>query len=140
MLIGSFLHNLLPLLITVTGIHAQAQFFLLGILVVVLLDGPGPIAGHFSDVDDRSAGIEFAGNKRASCRLPRQLRHLILQEYLSGFRTARQLAEEHGIPMAAIHKMGQRWKAKNSCTFVSTPTPFPIMSRVTSEEASELLS
>lgn len=48
--------------------------------------------------------------------LPRQLCHLILQEYLSGFRTARQLAEEHGIPMAAIHKMGQRWKAKNSCT------------------------
>lgn len=72
--------------------------------------------------------------------LPRQLCHLILQEYLSGSRTARQLAEEHGIPMAAIHKMGQRWKAKNSCTFVSTPNPFPIMSRVTSEDASELLS
>lgn len=57
--------------------------------------------------------------------LPRQLRHLILQEYLSGVRTARQLAEEHGIPMATIHKMGQRWKARNSCTFVSTPNPLP---------------
>ena len=72
--------------------------------------------------------------------LPRQLRHLILQEYLSGVKTARQLSEEHGIPMSTIHKMGQRWKAKNSCSFVSTPNPFPIMSRVTSEEASELLS
>ena len=40
--------------------------------------------------------------------LPRQLRHLILQEYLSGVKTARQLVEEHGIPMATIHKMGQR--------------------------------
>jgi len=30
--------------------------------------------------------------------LPRQLRHLILQEYLSGVKTARQLSEEHGIP------------------------------------------
>lgn len=30
--------------------------------------------------------------------LPRQLRNLILQEYLSGRRTARQLSEEHGIP------------------------------------------
>jgi hypothetical protein len=57
--------------------------------------------------------------------LPRQLRHLILQEYLSGVRTARQLAEEQGIPMATIHKMGQRWKARNSCTFVSTPNPLP---------------
>lgn len=72
--------------------------------------------------------------------LPRQLRNLILQEYLSGVKTSRQLAEEYGIPMATIHKMGQRWKAKNSCSFVSTPTPFPIMSRITSEEASELLS
>ena len=72
--------------------------------------------------------------------LPRQLRHLILQEYLSGVKTARQLSEEHGIPMSTIHKMGQRWKAKNSCSFVNTPNPFPIMSRVTSEEASELLS
>ena len=54
--------------------------------------------------------------------LPRQLRHLILQEYLSGVKTARQLSEEHGIPMSTIHKMGQRWKAKNSCSFVSTPT------------------
>ena len=72
--------------------------------------------------------------------LPRQLRHLILQEYLSGVKTARQLSEEHGIPMSTIHKMGQRWKAKNSCSFVSTPNPYPIMSRVTSEEASELLS
>ena len=52
--------------------------------------------------------------------LPRQLRHLILQEYLSGVKTARQLSEEHGIPMSTIHKMGQRWKAKNSCSFVST--------------------
>lgn len=69
--------------------------------------------------------------------LPRQLRNLILQEYLSGRRTARQLSEEHGIPMATIHKMGQRWKAKNSCSFVSTPNPLPIMSRVTSAEASE---
>ena len=42
--------------------------------------------------------------------------------------------------MSTIHKMGQRWKAKNSCSFVSTPNPYPIMSRVTSEEASELLS
>lgn len=72
--------------------------------------------------------------------LPRQLRHLILQEYLSGVKTARQLSEEHGIPMSTIHKMGQRWKAKNSCSFVNTPNPYPIMSRVTSEEASELLS
>ena len=72
--------------------------------------------------------------------LPRQSRHLILQEYLSGVKTARQLAEEHGIPMATIHKMGQRWKAKNSCTFVSGPNPLPITSRVTSEEASELSS
>ena len=72
--------------------------------------------------------------------LPRQLRHLILQEYLSGVKTARQLSEEHGIPMSTIHKMGQRWKAKNSCSFVSTPNPLPIMSRVTSAEASELLS
>ncbi len=72
--------------------------------------------------------------------LPRQLRNLILQEYLSGVKTSRQLSEEHGIPMSAIHKMGQRWKAKNSCSFVSTPNPYPIMSRVTSEEASELLS
>ena len=72
--------------------------------------------------------------------LPRQLRHLILQEYLSGVKTAHQLSEEHGIPMSTIHKMGQRWKAKNSCSFVSTPNPYPIMSRVTSEEASELLS
>ena len=72
--------------------------------------------------------------------LPRLLRHLILQEYLSGVKTARQLSEEHGIPMSTIHKMGQRWKAKNSCSFVSTPNPYPIMSRVTSEEASELLS
>ena len=72
--------------------------------------------------------------------LPRQLRNLILQEYLSGVKTARQLSEEHGIPMSTIHKMGQRWKAKNSCSFVSTPNPYPIMSRVTSEEASELLS
>lgn len=72
--------------------------------------------------------------------LPRQSRHLILLEYLSGVKTARQLAEEHGIPMATIHKMGQRWKAKNSCTFVSTPNPLPITSRVTSEEASELSS
>ena len=72
--------------------------------------------------------------------LSRQLRHLILQEYLSGVKTARQLSEEHGIPMSTIHKMGQRWKAKNSCSFVSTPNPYPIMSRVTSEEASELLS
>ena len=63
--------------------------------------------------------------------LPRQLRHLILQEYLSGVKTARQLSEEHGIPMSTIHKMGQRWKAKNSCSFVNTPNPFPIMSRVT---------
>ena len=63
--------------------------------------------------------------------LPRQLHHLILQEYLSGVKTARQLSEEHGIPMSTIHKMGQRWKAKNSCSFVSTPNPFPIMSRVT---------
>lgn len=63
--------------------------------------------------------------------LPRQLRHLILQEYLSGVKTARQLSEEHGIPMSTIHKMGQRWKAKNSCSFVSTPNPYPIMSRVT---------
>ena len=63
--------------------------------------------------------------------LPRQLRNLILQEYLSGVKTARQLSEEHGIPMSTIHKMGQRWKAKNSCSFVSTPNPFPIMSRVT---------
>ena len=63
--------------------------------------------------------------------LPRQLRHLILQEYLSGVKTARQLSEEHGIPMSTIHKLGQRWKAKNSCSFVSTPNPFPIMSRVT---------
>ena len=47
--------------------------------------------------------------------LSRQLRHLILQEYLSGVKTARQLSEEHGIPMSTIHKMGQRWKAKNSC-------------------------
>ena len=61
--------------------------------------------------------------------LPRQLRHLILQEYLSGVKTARQLSEEHGIPMSTIHKMGQRWKAKNSCSFVSTPNPYPIMSR-----------
>ncbi len=45
-----------------------------------------------------------------------------------------------GIPMSTIHKMGQRWKAKNSCSFVNTPNPYPIMSRVTSEEASELLS
>ena len=67
--------------------------------------------------------------------LPRQLRHLILQEYLSGVKTARQLSEEHGIPMSTIHKMGQRWKAKNSCSFVNTPNPYPIMSRVTSEEA-----
>ena len=37
--------------------------------------------------------------------LPRQLRHLILQEYLSGVKTARQLSEEHGIPMSTIHKM-----------------------------------
>ena len=51
--------------------------------------------------------------------LPRQLRHLILQEYLSGVKTARQLSEEHGIPMSTIHKLGQRWKAKNSCSFVS---------------------
>ena len=72
--------------------------------------------------------------------LPRQLRNLILQEYLSGVKTSRQLAEEYGIPMSTIHKMGQRWKAKNSCSFVSTPTPLPIMSRVTSAEASELLS
>ena len=72
--------------------------------------------------------------------LPRQLRNLILQEYLSGVKTSRQLSEEHGIPMSTIHKMGQRWKAKNSCSFVSTPNPLPIMSRVTSAEASELLS
>ena len=39
--------------------------------------------------------------------LPRQLRHLILQEYLSGVKTARQLSEEHGIPMSTIHKMGE---------------------------------
>ena len=63
--------------------------------------------------------------------LSRQLRHLILQEYLSGVKTARQLSEEHGIPMSTIHKLGQRWKAKNSCSFVSTPNPYPIMSRVT---------
>ena len=71
---------------------------------------------------------------------PRQLRNLILQEYLSGRKTARQLEEEHGMSMATIHKMSQRWKAKNSCTFVSAPNPLPIMSRVTSEEADELLS
>ena len=39
--------------------------------------------------------------------LPRQLRHLILQEYLSGVKTARQLSEEHGIPMSTIHKIGR---------------------------------
>ena len=71
---------------------------------------------------------------------PRQLRNLILQEYLSGRKTARQLEEEHGMSMATIHKVSQRWKAKNSCTFVSAPNPLPIMSRVTSEEADELLS
>ena len=54
---------------------------------------------------------------------PRQLRNLILQEYLSGRKTARQLEEEHGMSMATIHKMSQRWKAKNSCTFVSAPNP-----------------
>ena len=72
--------------------------------------------------------------------LPRQLRHLILQEYLSGVKTARQLSEEHGLTISPIHKMGHRWKAKTSCSFVSTPHPYPILSRVTSEEASELLS
>lgn len=56
---------------TVTGIHALAQFLLLGVFVVVLLDGPGTVAGHFSDVGNRSTRIEFAGNKRASCRVPR---------------------------------------------------------------------
>ena len=72
--------------------------------------------------------------------LPRQLRNLILQEYLSAVKTSRQLAEAFGIPMSTIHKVGQRWKAKNSGSFVSIPTPLPIMSRVTSAEASELLS
>ena len=40
--------------------------------------------------------------------LPRQLRHLILQEYLSGVKTARQLSEEHGIPMSTIHKIDRK--------------------------------
>ena len=35
--------------------------------------------------------------------LPRQLRHLILQEYLSGVKTARQLSEEHGIPNSHVY-------------------------------------
>ena len=39
-----------------------------------------------------------------------------------------------------INRHLDSWKAKNSCSFVSTPNPYPIMSRVTSEEASELLS
>lgn len=54
----------------VTGVHALAQFFLLGILVVVFLDGSGAVAGHFSDVGNRSTRIKFAGDKRASCRVP----------------------------------------------------------------------
>ncbi len=55
----------------VTGVHALAQFLLLGVFVVVLLDGSGAVAGHFGDVGNRSTGIKFAGNKRASCRVPR---------------------------------------------------------------------
>ena len=56
---------------TVTGIHALAQFFLFGVFIVVLLDGPGTVARHFGDVGNRSARIEFAGDKRASCCVPR---------------------------------------------------------------------
>lgn len=41
--------------------------------------------------------------------------------------------------MATIHKIMQRWKAKNSYTFVSTSNPFPIMSHVANEDVSELL-
>lgn len=54
-----------------TGVHALAQFFLLGILVVVLLDGSGAVARHFCNMGNRSARIEFAGNKCVSCRVPR---------------------------------------------------------------------
>lgn len=54
----------------VTGIHSLTQFLLLGILVVVFLDGSGTVTRHFSDMGNRSTRIEFAGNKRASCRVP----------------------------------------------------------------------
>ena len=55
----------------VSGIHALTQFLLLGVFVVVLLDGPSAVAGYFRDVGNRSSGIKFAGNERASCRVPR---------------------------------------------------------------------
>ena len=64
------LYSLLPPT-AVTGIHPLAQFFLLGVFVVVFLNGSGAVAGHFRNVGDRSARIEFAGDKRASCRVPR---------------------------------------------------------------------
>lgn len=60
------LHSLLPPT-AVTGIHLLTQFFLFGVLIVVLFDSSGAVAGHFSDVGNRSARIEFAGNKRTSC-------------------------------------------------------------------------
>ena len=55
----------------VTGIHSLAQLLLLGVFVVVFLDGSGAVAGHFRNMGDRSARIKLAGNKRASCRVPR---------------------------------------------------------------------
>lgn len=64
------LYSLLPPT-AVTGIHSLAQFFLFGILVVVFLDGSGAVAGHFGNMGNRSTRIEFAGDKRASCRVPR---------------------------------------------------------------------
>lgn len=46
----------------VPGIHALAEFFLLGVLVVVFLDGPGAVAGHLGDVGYRCAGVHLTGD------------------------------------------------------------------------------
>lgn len=55
----------------VPGIHSLAEFFLFGVLVLVLLDGVGAVTGYLGDVSNRGVGVQFAGDERTPCRVPR---------------------------------------------------------------------
>lgn len=55
----------------VAGVHAQPQFLLLRVLVVVFLDGPGTVSGHLCHMEDDGSGIQLAGDESSPCRVPR---------------------------------------------------------------------
>lgn len=66
--------------------------------------------------------------------LPRKVKEGMIQEYLSGFKTARMLSEESGMSRNAINKMISRYKDRFLPTFEQKPIVLPSMKQKSKAE------